>query len=370
MDAVVVATVVAIGVANSWVKPSNGLLTGAPVGVVAAVSGLVGLLLWWRRRAPRAVAAAVLVGHAIAFTPTATAVALFTIGAQCARQPRTLIVAAVAACAADAVALLAGRDVDPREAGYTLVLAIGPLGVGYAVALRRDLEASARAQMAGMARERDLLVGRARGQERARIAREMHDVVAHRVANVVLLAGSLALPHAGRPDETVEKAERIRSEGRHALAELREVLEVLAPGRERTAARAPLPDATRLKDLAEGAAAVGQQVDLQIQGHPEALPDHVQRAIYRVVQEGLTNAAKHAPGAAVRVEVECGVDGVRIIVDNEAPKRAPEYLPSGRNGLIGLGERLALLDGRVEAGRHNGGFRVTAWIPQQPGTPV
>ncbi len=365
VDALVVLACLVLGVANTWLKPSNGLLSGQPTATVATVSGLVAVFLWWRRSWPLTVALLIICCHVVAFTPIALAVALFTVGAAYYRSLRTLVGLGLAACLADLAALWAGNELDPRETGYSVALAIGPLVVGYAVAVRRALTASVRTQLATVEREQGLLVERARAGERARIAREMHDVVAHRVGHIVLWAGSLRLGAGATDPKVAETAEQIRGEGRQALAELREILGVLLPGRTREAAvRTARPDTAELPALVERARQFGQDVTLDIDGHPETLPAPVQRALFRIAQEALTNAAKHAPGAPVRIGVDCRIDRVDITVANSAATRpAVADLPGGGNGLIGLQERVALLDGEFTAGATDDGYRVSARIP-------
>ncbi|MGW1885648.1 sensor histidine kinase [Streptomyces sp. NPDC001970] len=379
-DALLTAVVVVIGVADTWVKPSNGLLTGQPIAVAAVTSGLVGSVLWWRRRSPGVVAAVIMVGYVITFTPVALAVAMYTVG-EAYRRIRTLVWFGVAGCAAGVLVLWAGPpDWDLRAAAFTLAFILGPLVVGYAVAIRRDLALEAQATIDALERERHLLVERAQVGERARIARELHDVVAHRVGNIVLTAGALKVgPEARGAPAVARAAELIRDEGHQALDELREVLGVLTPGRrgrqDRPAARAPQPDASQLDKLVERSARFGRPATLRIDGHPETLTAPVQRAIHRIVQEGLTNAAKHAPGASVGVVVECRLDGVEVQVTNGNPATgardvdAPPLPPSGGNGLIGLAERVALLDGRITAGPYGSGYRLDAFIPHRPAAP-
>lgn len=361
--------VAGIGVANTWAKPSNGLLTGQSFALVASFCGAVAGLLWWRRRAPRLVAAALVIAHVIAFTPTALAVALYTVGDECHSSPRTLWGFGLAGCAADLVAVQGGGTAwDLRETTYTLAAVIGPLVVGYAVALRRELAASASSRLSALERSQQLLVEQARETERRRIAREMHDVVSHRIGHIVLAAGALQTARGLDSTQVVERAELIRAEGRAALEELREVLGVLSPNRTgEPAPRAPQPDAGGLPDLVERARTAGQAVDYEVHGHPEVLPTVIQQALFRTVQEALTNAAKHAPGAAVAVRLRCAADGVRLTVTNDAAARPPEpALPGGGNGLVGLRERAALLGGGAQAGPHGDGFRVTVHLPVRP----
>ncbi|MFC5804788.1 sensor histidine kinase [Streptomyces formicae] len=369
-DALLTAAVVAIGVADTWSKPSNGLLTGQPIGLVATASGAVGLALWWRRRHPGTVAAVVMVGYVIAFTPVALAVAMYTVG-ECYRHIRALVPFALGGCAAGILALLAGppSDWELRDLVFVLSLILGPLVLGFAVGIRRDLAVEAKATIEALERERGLLVERAKAGERSRIARELHDVVAHRCGNIVLTAGALKVgPHAQDP-AVGRAAELIREEGHQALEELREVLGVLTPGRKADTepGTLPHPDVSQLDKLVERAGQHGRPVELRISGHPETLPAPVQRAIHRIVQEGLTNAAKHAPGAQVGVLVECRLDGVEVQVTNGPPAGSDgvEPPPSGGNGLIGLAERISLLDGTFSAGPYDGGYRIDAFIPHR-----
>ncbi|MGW2563581.1 sensor histidine kinase [Streptomyces sp. NPDC001514] len=374
-DALLTATVVAVGVADTWIKSPNGLLTGQSTAVVAAASGAVGFVLWWRRRSPGVVAVVVMVGYVIAFTPVALGVAMYTVGERY-RRIRTLVLFGAAGCAAGVLSLWAGPPgLDLRYGAFALALILGPLVVGYAVAIRRDLAAGAKATIDALERERHLLVERAQVGERARIARELHDVVAHRVGNIVLTAGALKVgPEARAAPAVARAAELIRDEGHQALEELREVLGVLTPDRQgRPAARAPQPDASQLDKLVASSTRLGRQATLRIDGHPETLPAPVQRAIHRIVQEGLTNAAKHAPGAPVGVVVECRLDGVEVQVTNgpaagAGDADAPPLPPSGGNGLIGLAERVGLLDGTFSAGPYDGGYRIGAFIPHKPAT--
>ncbi|WP_274918005.1 sensor histidine kinase [Streptomyces sp. WZ-12] len=373
-DAVLVGAVVTISVLNSWIKGTNGLLGDAPTPLIATVSGLVSALLWWRRRWPGPVAVVIMIGFVVAFTPTPLAVAMYTVGTAY-RRVRTLALYALAACAAAFLVLLTGRPSSSlRETVYFLSLVLGMLVLGQTVAIRRDLTAEAQEKAEGLEREQHLLVERAQVDERARIAREMHDIVAHRISNIVLTASALQVsPPARSAPDVARAAEDIRDEGHQALEELRDTLGILTPGRDRRQApRTPQPDVSQLHRLVERATSRGQDARLEVNGYPEILPTPVQRAIYRIAQETLTNVAKHAPGATVTLAIDCRLDGVHISVVNGPPAQpvASEGLPSGGNGLIGLTERATLLGGTLTAGPHgNGGFKVAAHIPPHPGAP-
>ncbi|MEU5994299.1 histidine kinase [Spirillospora sp. NPDC047418] len=250
-------------------------------------------------------------------------------------------------------------SVDAMIFRSVAVVAGGALLGLYAAARRRVLQAlTERAERAE--RERHLLAERARAQERARLAAEMHDVVAHRVTLMVLQAGALRVR---APDEpTRAAAEELRGTGCQALEELRDVIGLLRrdPG---DAPAEPLPD---LSALVAESAAVGVPVELAEHGDPPSASPAVGRTAYRIVQEALTNARKHAPGAAVHVDVRYGTGGVALSVRNAAPVRQPdaELAASGSGtGLAGLRERVELIGGTFTAGPHEGGFRVRASLP-------
>jgi signal transduction histidine kinase len=209
-------------------------------------------------------------------------------------------------------------------------------------------------------------------EERERIARELHDVVTHHVTAMVMQVD--ALRYVAPPDR--EKAEvglsAIGGTGRRALADLRELLGVLSPGHDAEAApRAPA--AGVFGDLVEQTRLAGQPVDLIEDGVPQAIDDIVELAAYRVVQEALTNALKHAPGRRTVVRVSYAVpDQVTVEVTTEGPGevslpgRGPRPAPSGR-GLAGLRRRVHLAGGELTTPQvADGGFAVRAWLPIRP----
>lgn len=335
---------------------------------VAVLSGAVGLLLWWRRKRTVVIGWLVVLCHLLLFTPTALAVALYTVGSTYPNRWRLLAWFAGLGCLSDAGALWLGGAWDFRGAAYSLALVVGPLVVGYAVALRRDLAAAAQAELATREREHVLLVEQARVNERSRIARDMHDVVAHRVGHIVLLAAALRVGAGSANRKVADDAEQIRHEGRRALEELRAILGVLTPDRAgRPVPRAPQVDASDLDDLVRSARRAGLHADLSMEGEPGSLPTLVQQALYRTLQESLTNAAKYAPGAEVGIELRCGPDTVDLTVINGPASGPPaDELPSGGNGLLGLDERASLLGGELTAGPEGAGFRVELHLPIAP----
>ena len=221
---------------------------------------------------------------------------------------------------------------------------------------RQVLMAATRERIERAERERALLAERAVGEERRRIARELHDVIAHRASVMSLQAGALTV-HA-KDEATADTAEIIRDNSAKALTELRGMLRVL---REGPSELTEAPAVQDIADLVRDAAETGTPVRLTMSdGLPET-SGTTGRAAYRVVQEALTNAARHAPGAAVTVVVEAG-DDLTITVANGPSRPSPT---SGTGyGLLGMRERVALAGGALEAGpTADGGFRVAAVLP-------
>ncbi|WP_345555657.1 sensor histidine kinase [Streptomonospora halophila] len=251
------------------------------------------------------------------------------------------------------------------QAYSVLIMVYGlPLAVGLWIGTRRVLIANLRERAERLEHEQHLLADQAITAERTRIAREMHDVVAHRVSLMVLHAGGLEV---SAPDErTAQSAALIRSTGRDALAELREILGVLRDAPEADSApTAPQPVLADIDRLVEEWRAAGMPVHRSAEGIPVEVPAHTQRTAYRTVQEALTNAAKHAPGAAVRVHLNYRTESLEITVENAAPPPATaEAPPSSGYGLAGLRERVVLAGGELRAGPlPGGGWRLGAVLP-------
>ncbi|HVU91167.1 MAG TPA: histidine kinase, partial [Jatrophihabitans sp.] len=206
------------------------------------------------------------------------------------------------------------------------------------------------AAQAGLAR-------RAQAEERARVARELHDVIGHSltVSLMHVTAARLALDEdRDEAARALEEAERL---GRASLAEVRQAVGLLrsADGSESTA---PLPGGAEIKDLIEQFRTAGVEVRAGIDGDLAALPPTVGLAAYRILQEALTNAVKHAPGAAVAVEIELAADAVRLGVDSAGAPRAGSGL-----GLVGMRERAESLGGTLAAGPGGSGWLVRAELP-------
>ncbi|MDG4826469.1 histidine kinase [Asanoa sp. WMMD1127] len=328
-----------------------------PWPVDAAIGAGCALALLARRRRPVALAAALIPVTAVSVLATGAAlVALFTVAVRRrARVPLLLCAGYVAA--GPAYHLLHGSPSFPLW--MDIVARAGPaaaaIGWGLFVGALRE-------RAARMTAEQHLRVEQARLTERARIAREMHDVLAHRMSLVSLHAGALEVRTDARPEEIAIAAGAIRGSVHDALQELRTVIGVL---REGAAGRPepPQPGFADVPDLVDGARATGMAVTYTCRV-PEPGPSVVLgRTAYRVVQEGLTNAGKHAPGAAVRVVLD-GAPGGDLLVRITNPLGvAPATVPGAGMGLVGIAERVALVGGRVEHGPATDGFRLEARLP-------
>lgn len=252
--------------------------------------------------------------------------------------------------------------------GYVIMTAFIVL-LGYVVGARRELVTSLRLRAETAEREQQARVAQAQEAERLRIAREMHDVLAHRISLVAMHAGALAyrtdLPEPERAAATVTIADNATE----ALRELREVLGVLrTPGELGSdAPEAPQPTLVDLPRLVADNRDAGQTIDVDVTGDLDLLevPQTLGRTAYRVVQEGLTNARKHAPGAPVRL-VFGGAPGAELTVEvhNLARMLPVSDLPSSGLGLVGLGERVTLAGGELTTRPGPaGGFTLTARLP-------
>ncbi|MDA3624821.1 histidine kinase [Saccharopolyspora sp. WRP15-2] len=247
---------------------------------------------------------------------------------------------------------------------YTVMLSASPVLLGLWLRQREKLLAALQERAEQAERERDLLAERAVATERRRIAREMHDVIAHRCSVISLQAGALSV---SAPDErTGEVAEVIRKTSATALTELRSMLRVLRDDDAEHRGETPDdPTVGSIEALVADSIESGANIRLDM---PEQLPEtsgEVGRAAYRVVQEALTNAAKHAPHSAVRVEVAAEGEELVVAVSNQRGRSTDtDAVPGSGYGLIGMRERVTLAGGTLRTGwAEDGGYRVRAMFP-------
>jgi signal transduction histidine kinase len=224
-----------------------------------------------------------------------------------------------------------------------LAAGIGALGVGNARRLGGQ-ESEVKASQAAL-------------EERARIARELHDIVAHHVSTIAIQADTARLTTPGMPAEGGERLEAIGQTARDAMTEMRRVLGVLRTDGD--GELAPQPGLDRLGELLETARDTGTPVRFVLEGRPVALPPSVELTAYRIVQEALTNARRHAPGAPVEVLLRYEPEALLVGVRDHGP--GPKELGSGGQGLRGMRERVAMVGGELAIGAADGGgFRVEA----------
>jgi signal transduction histidine kinase len=362
VDAGLALVVAVVSLASILVDDRNDpnvRLTG--LGIALLIVQFVALL--WRRRAPLAVALVVLgaaIAYGVAELPDpaigfAASLALYTVAAY-RPQPVSLAVAAASA-AVGVVALVLSADADIADVAVNYVVAITAWGVGLTVRGQREHAARVDARREDDAR-------RAATDERIRIARELHDVVAHHLSVIVVQAEAAQEVLATRPDRAGAAMETVAETARGALGELRRVLGVLRAD----ATLAPAPDLGSVDDLVASVRQAGLDVEVRTVGDARPLSGVVSLAAYRVVQESLTNVLRHA--AARRAEVALAYDEDALVVTVSDDGRGPGTGPAakaGGHGLAGMRERVTVLGGRLDAGpRAGGGFAVRARLPLAP----
>ncbi|WP_327306365.1 histidine kinase [Streptomyces sp. NBC_01298] len=368
---------------------------GIPVFAGVLFGLLIGTVLVLRRRWPILV---VLVG--IAVSPAAMGfllgvVGLYTLAAS--EVPRRITATLTSMSLAATFVVMYMRTRHQPDVTLTIVitlsvfvavaLTVPPVLFGLYTAARRRLMESLQERADSLERELSLLADRAeeraewaRTEERTRIAREMHDVVAHRVSLMVVHAAALQAIAAKDPVKAAKNAALVGDMGRQALTELREMLGVLRAQAPRPAApTAPValigsfddgPTLGELEALVGQSRAAGMTVELDVRGAYSAYVAEVEQTAYRVVQEALTNCHKHAAGARVVVRLAHREGEVAMQVENGPcdGKAAEPGLPSGGNGLVGMRERVLALGGVFVSGpTDEGGFKVSAVLPGDRG---
>ncbi len=266
---------------------------------------------------------------------------------------------AVGVAVSTVFATLEDGDTSPSGLFFFLVLTGLPWAVGVAFRLRRDKDRELRERE----QEARAETTRAVADERARIARELHDVVSHAIAVTVLQArGGRKL--VGRDDDSVRRALRaIEETNTAALADMRRLLALLRESGSGGPELEPLPSLERLEHLVDHVRGSGVPVEFEVTGDPVPLPPGLELSAFRIVQEALTNVLKHGGAAArARVELAYGAEGLEVCVTNTGTSAAA-VSANGGQGLIGIRERVAVAGGDVEVGPAPDGFAVRARLP-------
>jgi signal transduction histidine kinase len=350
--AVLVSWITAGTVVLRRIRPTGALATAA---VCSALSWAIGLV-----RDPYIAVALVLYILASTRPPRRSALAL----ALC-------LCLTVAMYLTARPALLSGSGADPiwsQMLGMSVTAsAIEAVGwtLGVAVYRQRSYLDAVRREAAQQVHAQRVLAERAAAQERMRIARELHDVVAHAMSVITVQAGVARYILPGRPEQAAETLETIEATGRLALQDMRRLLGVLREEDE-SSPRAPAPTLAELGELTDRMQASGTRVELTVRGHARPLPEGLELSAYRIVQEALTNVAKHAATDHARVVLDYGPDelGIEVLDDGVGAAAATGVAQTAGHGLVGMRERAALHGGVLESGPLPvRGYRVAARLP-------
>jgi signal transduction histidine kinase len=366
--ALVVVAAALGGITLGYLWHSHGEVVDA---LDLAFGAVACLALWWRRAHPAAVFVVAIA--AASFSPLALFAGLAAVcTAATLARGRALIAVAVLAAAASIVFPVVNPSAGEivKVPGFpAFLLTVIAFGWGLHLRARRDLVASLRERAERLEADQRRAAEQAREAERRRIAWEMHDVLAHRLSLLSVHAGALEFRPDAPAGEIAQAAAVIRTSAAAALADLRQIITVL---REDSAATSgpPQPGFGQLAELLQESRSAGMTmhacIDLPDAGQPA---EAVGRTVYRVIQEGLTNARKHAPGAPVQVTITADDQAVtaEVISRRRPVPAAPGAAAPAGAGLIGLAERVALDGGQLEHGPNAiGDFVLRATIPRQP----
>lgn len=367
----IIAAVICFATSNSWLATENARNHGGHASsTLLLIAFVTSAPLVLRTRLPLTAWGA----SALAILGTAMVIPPRTLGPGAAYVPASVIVyglclyAVTVRCApritvaAVAATVIAEAVIEPRTAAAAVFLTAIPLLLGTVVRTRRSGTRQLAEQERRHSGERALL------EERQRIARELHDVVAHHMSVIAIQAEAAPYKTADPPPELVESFGEIRGSALTGLTELRRLLGVLRTGGPATA---PQPGLAGLDALLDSARGGGVSVTSSVTGNPVPLPAGVDLSAYRILQEALSNAMRHAPGSRVCVCLAYRDDGLELEVRNDAGTRgdradgpAGNMDVEGGHGIIGMRERAAMLGGTLFAGQTaDGGFRVAAALP-------
>jgi signal transduction histidine kinase len=346
-----------------WFFHVHPLLAAVPATVVS------GTALAWRRSAPLLTVAVSLGAMAVESllgvslhkpdSPLLIAlVAVYTAGAYLPLRDSVVALALAAACIG--VSTAGSSTNGHSDLAFTLVV----VGAGWLVGRGMHGRVTQTTELAERTRRLELEAAAERAaavaEERRRIARDLHDVIAHSVSVMVVQAGAAEDVYERDPARVLEPIRAVQETGRAALVEMTRLLGLLREDGAEIGLE-PQPRLEELPELVEQTRAAGVAVDLAVEGTPRPLPVGIELSLYRVAQEALTNVRKHAAGSRASVTLRYGDADVELRVENEEGR--PSAVHSGGHGLVGMRERVAVFGGRLEAGPGPGGFRVVAVLP-------
>jgi signal transduction histidine kinase len=339
-------------------------IAARPVGVLIAVLSCAPIA--FRHTQP---IAAALVGSLVWFVPSdgylylgyvAAVLLFYSLGAEVA-DGRMVVAVSVLASAIGVVTTLAIHDDVVGEAAGAVLVVAAPVAAGRIVRRQREQQRRLEELTLHLERERERGARAAVAEERTRIARELHDVVAHGVSVIAIQSDAAEAALDRDPDLARQPLQAIRGSARDALTEMRRLLGVLRCDDDPSEV-APQPGLAQLPDLIERA---GLPVTLEVQGEPRALPAGIDISAYRILQEALTNVRKHAAAAPTTVRIAWTDDTLELDVRDEGPGPPSRPADDGGHGLVGMRERVRLLGGELYTGPAGGtgGFEVRAVLP-------
>lgn len=339
---------------------TSALQLDTPALLCAAVGPLA---LFLRRRLPLLVFALTIPAVVVSSAVMPTLIALYTLAVRTRNRP-VLIACTTVAAVSNALPwpspefAMSSPDMILITIAYAVAMAAAPAFLGQLVQTRQDLSAQLAEIKAVREHEQELVTQTVLAKERTQLAREMHDVVSHQVSLIAVRAGALQM--STRDTDAQEAAVTIRNLSVDTLDELRHMITLLRASAALPSELAPQPTFADLNRLVANSGVVST-----LDGEPPTgIPLPHQRAIYRTIQEALTNVRKHAPGATAAIRVWHDSGHVGVAVTNTAPTRFTLPLPSAQHGLIGLRERAELLGGALTAGpTPDGGFRLNVQLP-------
>ena len=360
----------------SWSELASGPSLGTRPELAVVLLGALTLSLTLRRYQPSAVLFTMAVATLLISLPDFAGsngyitvfgfiLAMFSVASQ---RPARVSVPMVAV--AGATFYLAGLIGDPygthswREfLGFAFPVTMMWV-FGNQLRIRRFQAEAAQARADRLENDRALVEARAAAEERARIARELHDVVAHSLSVMVVQAGAARRVAGSQPAVTLDALSSIETTGRQAMTEMRRLLGMLRKEEPNTAALAPQPGLDRISALLEQVRAAGLEVDLRAEGPPVPLPPGLDVSAYRIVQEALTNCLRHAGARRVVVKIAYFPRELRLTVSDDGKGASPDGVGDSGHGLAGMRERVEMFGGRLDAqGKAGEGFTVTATLP-------